>query len=175
MHVSERERTSNTARVLEMALPHCEVLVIGQKDAPFAGFSATKDTPTYLLFPEASAPVLSREFLSTVRKTEESPLHLVVPDGTWSQARRIVQRTESLMKIPRLQLGVLEKTQYVLRRNGREGGVCTAEAVAHALGVIEGEEIKRGILDHFYLMRDSILKGRNPPRGSRTKTARFEA
>jgi len=159
MHVSEREKTSNTARLLELTLPNCEVLIIGKKGKPFKGVVNSPEETPYILFPEQSALPLTKE-LSSTNKFEGRPIHLIVPDGSWSQTRRIVHRNVFLRGIPRIQLIGIADTKYLLRRNGRVGGVCTAEAVAYALGIIENAAIETTLICHFTTMRDRVLESR---------------
>lgn len=158
MHASERCRSSNTARVLEMALTDCEVLLVGEKDNPFKGIRLQQDEANFVLYPEPSAAALSTEYLKRTISASIRRVHLIVPDGSWTQAKRIVHGNIHLRGIPRVQLAELAPSAYLLRKNGRTGGVCTAEAVAHALGEIEGEQLKNELLHNFTIMRDNVLE-----------------
>lgn len=92
-----------------------------------------------ILYPTDDAKVLSTEFVSTIKK----PITLIVPDGSWRQTMRIVRRLDPDKKIPRVILPPGPPTNYRLRTSRKEGGVCTFEAVARSVGMIEGKEIQR--------------------------------
>lgn len=165
MHVSERSKASNTARVLQMTLPNCQLFELGALDTRFEGVELSQDEATYVLYPEPSASALTPEFVTQQLSVSKKKIHLIVPDGSWTQAKRIAHHNPHLRGIPRLQLQGLAPSDYQLRRNGRTGGVCTLEAVAHALGIIEGERTMNELLANFYIMRDSVLSGRSRRRG----------
>jgi DTW domain-containing protein YfiP len=68
------------------------------------------------------------------------PRLLFVVDGTWGQAERMVRDTPALAALPRLSLTPSEPSGYgQLRREPAPGHLATIDAVADALGVLEGE------------------------------------
>jgi DTW domain-containing protein YfiP len=72
----------------------------------------------------------------------EPPTRIVVPDGTWSQARRMLQRLPALQALPRLALPG-PPPGLRLRRPHRGDGMSTLEAMAgalHALGRAQDAE-----------------------------------
>jgi DTW domain-containing protein YfiP len=156
-HVSELRRTSNTARLLFMTLAGCRITVVGRLgDTPDPTSAWEGDREPLLLFPEPGAPVLSRELAALLPR----PLSLVVPDGTWSQARRMTRRHPALLPLHRVQLPPVGTSGYALRRRGPEGGICTAEAVARALGILEGPETEAALLGALDGMIRRVLWGR---------------
>jgi DTW domain-containing protein YfiP len=74
---------------------------------------------------------------------------LLVPDGTWSQARRLLRRDEDLRDVEPVALPPAGPTRYGLRCTTREGAVCTIEAIARALAVLEGDAIEARLLELF--------------------------
>jgi DTW domain-containing protein YfiP len=87
---------------------------------------------------------------------------LLVPDGNWNQARRIVRRDPDARDAEPVALPPGAPSRYGLRRAPREGAVSTLEAVARALGVLEGEEAERALtvlLDAF-VERTQLAAGR---------------
>jgi DTW domain-containing protein YfiP len=124
-HASERERLSNTARWAALALPGTELLEHGLPVMPVE--QPVLATPgAVLLFPGAAA---------TSTAPPDSPAAppplVVVPDGTWAQARRMVQRVAPLRAMPRLTLP--EAPPALRLRRPPEGGMSTLEAMAGAL------------------------------------------
>ncbi len=123
-HVSEAPKLSNTARWAALALPGAEIVDYGRpgealEDAFLAGPGAVA------LFPSphpAPAPV-------------QPPRLVVVPDGTWGQARRMMQRVPALRALPRLSL-CGPPAGLRCRRPHREDGMSTLEAIAGALAAL---------------------------------------
>lgn len=73
------------------------------------------------------------------------PEHLIVPDGTWSQARRLVRRYPVLQTLPALRLPEVTSL-YRLRRGTAKGQLCTSEAIATALHLLGEVEPARALL-----------------------------
>ena len=85
---------------------------------------------TALLFPgEGSRPVEAA--------AAEPPRTLVVVDGTWLQAGKMLERNPAVAALPRLAVAPARPSGYgALRREPAEGHLPTIEAVALALGVL---------------------------------------
>ena len=59
--------------------------------------------------------------------------HFILIDGTWHESRRIHQRSPYLQKVRRICLKPAGRSSYNLRKNQKEGGLCTAECVMEIL------------------------------------------
>lgn len=104
---------------------------------------------TWVLFPtETAAP------LEEVAGQVDT---LIVPDGTWGQARRIVRRHARCKGLPAVRLSSPGRSQYALRRAPTETGLCTIEAVAEALRILEGDACADQMLSAFSLWRQRAL------------------
>ena len=92
------------------------------------------------------------------------PITLIVPDGTWSQARRIPKRIPRLSEVPAVTLPSDMPSQYKLRHEPIPNGLATYEAIARSLGVIEGLEVRRALETPFQEMvaRTWHTRGANP-------------
>jgi DTW domain-containing protein YfiP len=140
-HASERERLSNTARWGALAIPGTEILEHGLPVAPVER-PALATPGAVLLFPGAPAtptPVATAEIAA-----RQPPPLVVVPDGTWAQARRMVQRVPPLRTMPRL--GLPEAPAAVRLRRPPEGGMSTLEAMAGALAWFGEPDAARRLL-----------------------------
>jgi DTW domain-containing protein YfiP len=108
--------------------------------------------PQLLLFPAVAAPVLTRD---------DGPCDLVVPDGTWRQARKMRPRVAGLAALPcRVLPATTMATTYRLRSERREGGLATLEAIAAALRILDGDrgdEIADAMLGVFRVMVSRTL------------------
>jgi hypothetical protein len=69
-----------------------------------------------------------------------SPITLVVLDGTWWQAQKLLKANPALAALPRLRLTPAGPSFYgQIRREPAEHCVATIEAIAHVLGCLEGD------------------------------------
>jgi DTW domain-containing protein len=150
---SEARSASNSARLLALWLPEVELHVRGGAD-DLGGPEALLARPgSALLFPGAG---------------RQEPLppgvrHLIVPDGTWAQARRIERRWFAASGLPRISLDGSWPSVYRLRR-GREG-LCTFEATALALGLLGYPPLAGTLLERFaeWARRAQRLKAGGSP------------
>jgi DTW domain-containing protein YfiP len=123
-HWKERLRTSNTARMVQAAIPSTVILDYG---APGAELD-----PTTLPLSEASLLFPGETAQSPAFKT------LIIVDGSWPQARRMVQRIPGLASLPKTSVSPLPVPPRRLRRPPQPEGMATIEAVARALDRLEG-------------------------------------
>jgi DTW domain-containing protein YfiP len=154
-HASERNRSTNTVRWAALALG-CEVLDYGAPGEAFAG-GELEAPGTWVLFPSpAPAPAAAAP-----------PARVVVLDGSWSQARRMIQRVPALQRLPRLALpGAAAPAAAAdglrrLRRPTVAHGMSTIEAMARALALL-GEPDAAAQLDAVHaaaLARAWALRG----------------
>jgi DTW domain-containing protein YfiP len=163
-HASERDRLTNTGHWAALALEGSAVLEQGLPGVPLDA-SALCAPGTWLLFPSPHPPPASAE----------PPRRIVVPDGTWPQARRMVQRVPALRALPRLPLPPAPPAAR-LRRTVR-GGMSTLEALVAALRAL-GEPDAAARLDDLLAagvelatrLRGGPGAGPPEPRPSRTGT-----
>ncbi|MBM3845421.1 MAG: DTW domain-containing protein [Verrucomicrobia bacterium] len=157
MHQRERVRTTNTARLAQLTIPGCEIRVRGLKDAPLSleGLGGTSRQPL-LLFPTEDAVELNESFVRQLTQ----PVQLIVPDGTWGQAAKVTKREPGLAGVPRVKLPTGSPTQYGLRRSTKPEGLATFEAIARALGILEGGELQKRLEAVFLLMVERTLRSR---------------
>jgi DTW domain-containing protein YfiP len=83
------------------------------------------------------------------------PATLVVVDGTWSTAKKLVERNAVLRGLPRVRITPAQPSRYRIRREPRAECLSTVEAIACALGLLEGAPDKyTGMLAAFERMVD---------------------
>jgi len=125
-HASEIPRVTSTARWAALALG-AEVIDYGLPGrAPELG--ALVAPGAALLFPTPRSPQVPLP----------RPRLLVVPDGTWQQARRMVQRVPALRALPRLALATAPAVARI--RRAPPGGMSTLEAIGAALAALGEDE-----------------------------------
>jgi len=130
-HPSETSHALNTARLAALGLVNAE-LRIGEV---FENLGELLNTPGYrpaLLFPGDVAQVLTAYGDGDAR-----PLLLIVPDGTWRKARKLLYLNPLLDALPRVTLAQVAPSRYRLRKAPEPGALSTVEAVVQALNVLE--------------------------------------
>lgn len=126
-HALERFKNSNTGRLVAMALANAELVDVAVRGAPPLPFAPARDA--WLLWPEGDV----------LAAPPPAPIHMIVLDGTWPQARRMLQRLPALRGLPRLALPPPRAPLERLRRTRTADQMSTLEAVAHALAFLEGD------------------------------------
>jgi DTW domain-containing protein len=140
-HRIERTKSTNTGRIALRLLAGAEIRVRGEIQA-----RARPPLPAgrrLVLYPSPHARVLSPA------DAQGEPVVLLVPDGTWNQARRAFQRDPDAQGAEPVTLPEGAPSRYGLRRAPHEGALSTLEAVARALGLLEGEAIERRMMEAF--------------------------
>lgn len=165
IHRREAKRTTNTGLLAAQALADSRVILRGDpvtREQVLEALGSPQRRPM-LLFPSGDAADLTPELVAA----DPRPISLVVPDGNWRQAAKVGRRTPGLedcepVKLP---LGG-PHTKYRLRREIRSDGMATVEAIARALGIIEGPHVQEPLERVFDAMVERTLWTRghtNPP------------
>jgi DTW domain-containing protein YfiP len=150
-HPREEGVAIGTARIAHLCLPSSELHVGVDFRDSLALRRALSDPerPAALLYPsEGAVDVFAHPPLS--------PVTLVVVDGTWWQAKKLVRANPDLAKLPRYAFRAPTPSEYRIRREPDAAYVSTIEALVHVLGVLEGApERFRPLLDPFRAMVDT--------------------
>ena len=133
-HPREEGMAIGTARMAHLCLPNSTLHVGTEWDESEALDHACGDPghPAVLLYPGPDA----RDIL---QDPPAGPVTLIVVDGTWSQARKLVRMNPRLASLPRYAFTPPAPSTYRIRREPRAEYVSTLEALVHVLGVIEGD------------------------------------
>ncbi|MEX3776113.1 tRNA-uridine aminocarboxypropyltransferase [Pseudomonas sp. MYb118] len=129
-HPSEVNHALNTARLAALGLNNAE-LVVGEV---FEDLPRLLNVPGYqarLLFPGDDAQPMQ------AYQTGDEPWLLVVPDGTWRKARKMLHLNPLLAALPRVTLAAGAVSRYRLRKAPGPGALSTVEAIVQALQVLE--------------------------------------
>ena len=160
MHRREVNKTTNTGYLATVMMPETRVLIRGHLEAPPSYEGVGDETrQTILLFPTQEATPLCGDEL----KADGRPVTLVVPDGSWRQASKVTFRVPELESLPRRCLPAGPPSRYRLRREPHPQGLATFEAIARAMGIIEGEGVERAMMRAFDAMVDGTLETRYGP------------
>lgn len=147
VHVRELKLTSNTAQFAPLMLPTQAKIDI--RGRVFENFDSKpileRPGRPLFLYPHDDAEELNDEF-----KTKyPGPYHLIIPDGNWQQARKVRQREEGFKNLPAVKLSPGIISEYGLRKAQHAEWVCTYEAMAHALGALEGPQVTEKLMTFF--------------------------
>lgn len=160
MHHRETHLTSNTANLAKLVLPKCEVLLRGHPVKPFSAdmLGLNDEEVPLFLFPHEDAVDLTPEFIESLK---DKKIHLIIPDGTWSQAVKCYRREAGLSGIQCVKLPPGEPGRYKLRKSSDENRLSTFEAISRALGVIEkSHELQIEMEVIFDTMVEAVVRGR---------------
>jgi DTW domain-containing protein YfiP len=151
-HPRERRVPIGTARMAHLALPNSEFHV----GVDFEGdprIEALADRPgTFLLFPDRGAREVDTLAPGELRT-------LVVVDGTWPLARKLIKVNATLRRIPTLAFRPERPGNYRIRREPAAHCLSTIEAVCEVFGYLEGDpERFRRMLGAFEAMVDAQLR-----------------
>ncbi|EZP32765.1 tRNA-uridine aminocarboxypropyltransferase [Pseudomonas sp. RIT288] len=147
-HPSEVNHALNTARLAALGLTNAE-LIVGEV---FEDLPALLNRPGYqarLLFPADDAQPMQAYGES------DEPLLLVVPDGTWRKARKMLHLNPLLAALPRVTLAQGGVSRYRLRKAPGPGALSTIEAIVQALETLEAPATFAPLLKPF----EALIEG----------------
>lgn len=157
IHTKELKRTTNTGRLALTVLKNSEMRVRGTgTEALDLSDLLVPAYRTLLFYPSTDAQELTSELVSE----SAMPIQLIVPDGSWRQASKVHYRHDELKDVLRVKITTPNLATQHLRAESSEYGMATMEAIASALGIIEGESVKRALMDVFQRKLEQTLEGR---------------
>ena len=125
-HWKEARKPTSTGGLFTRLAEGCEQRVYGDRDRPFD--TSGLDAPgSWLVFPPREPPD---------PLPAEPPTQLVVVDGTWGQASRMVRHIPELARLPRLSFVAPARDVRRLRLPHSPEARSTLEAVAAAFRVL---------------------------------------
>lgn len=143
-HITESGRSSNSGRLVPLTLSNAELRIRGLPGRPFDGRDLHDPQRRILLL----YPIPGAQVIEPV-SPDPRPVTLLVPDGNWRQARKMVQREPALLDARKVRLPPGPPSTYRLRSHPDPERIATFEAVARALGILEGEAVRRR-LEHWF-------------------------
>ncbi len=158
IHKKELKRTTNTGQLALKSLINSEIRIRGESDRKPLDLTdlLTSQYRTLLFFPSDDAAELTTE----LAQSSSRPIQLIVPDGNWRQASKVHSRHPELRDVQKVKISTANKSTYHLRAEHLPEGMATLEAIAFALGITEGEEIKNILLNLYQAKLKNTLLGR---------------
>jgi DTW domain-containing protein YfiP len=149
-HPTEALRPSGTARLATLALTESRTVRFEHRSGVEPG-SLGDLRDTWLLYPGG------RVFEPTVATR---PLRLIVLDGSWREARRMLRRVPELWALERFTLPAKANPPLRLRRTETEDRRSTLESIADALELLEGDPVATPLRALHELFVERSLKAR---------------
>ena len=146
IHSTEWGGVGNTGHLLRLGVRNASIRIHGRRNLPVSNDGI--DSPsasTLALFPGRGATALTTDYLKGLSR----PITLLIPDGNWIQTKNMMKRVPILrharpvrLEGPSLELPCVRHNSDIARRS-------TFEAVAAALGILEGPAIERLMIAFF--------------------------
>jgi len=151
-HPRERDMPIGTARMATLCLPNAELHEGVRWDgAALDRVLADPSREPVLLYPGEGA-------IDVMKEPPRGPVTLVVVDGTWWQAKKIVRENPRLGALPRYAFTPPQPSEYRIRKEPTDECVSTIEALVHVLGALEGDAARfDALLRPFRAMIDSQI------------------
>ncbi|QDK44760.1 DTW domain-containing protein [Bdellovibrio sp. ZAP7] len=157
VHAKELKRTTNTGRLAIEALVNSEMRIRGaDQNALDLSDLLTPEYRTVMFYPSDDARELTAEFVAE----DPRPIQLIVPDGNWRQASKVHYRHHELKDVPRVMIKTPNQSPVHMRAENTPEGMATLQAIAEAIGIIEGEAAKEPLMKLYRVKLEGTLQGR---------------
>jgi DTW domain-containing protein YfiP len=168
MHTLEQVLTTNTAKLANKALTNSDILIHGKKNQRLSAASLHQEgRKSLLLYPSHFATELTKDFAASLYE----PVTLIVPDANWRQTTKFVRREPAVADIPHVRILSGPPSEYHLRIQRHPEGLCTLEAIARAIGVLESHDAQRKLEVLLRVMVERTLWSRGKLSADRCTTA----
>jgi DTW domain-containing protein YfiP len=132
-HPKERKVGVGTARMAHLSLTNSQLRVgLDFSRDPVVRDALRASDPTFVLFPKPGA-------IEVADLPRDRPVTLIVLDGTWSLARKLVRLNPALAVLPHVAFTPRRPSEYRIRRQPAAFCVSTVEALAEVLQIMEPE------------------------------------
>ena len=158
-HPSEVNHALNTARLAALGLINAE-LRVGEVFEDLATLLSPPGYQPRLLFVGDDAQLIQAD----EQPDQSLPLLLVVPDGTWRKARKLLHLNPLLAQLPRVTLPGGGVSRYRLRKAPGPGALSTLEAIVQALDILESPASFAPLLGPF----EALIEGQIQAMGADT-------
>lgn len=165
-HPDESRHALNTARLAALGLVNAELLIGESFGADLTRRLADPAHRSVLLFPGEQAEPPAPQ------APNQRPLQLVVPDGTWRKARKLLYLNPALEALPRLCLPEGLSSRYRLRKAPGAGALSTLEAIVATLERLEPPRRFDALLAPFEALIEGQIAAMGEPTYRRNYAAR---
>jgi DTW domain-containing protein YfiP len=159
-HVRERNKPTNTARLLARMVEGTTIAPWGMREPPFDPSPLHEAGVDFrVLFPRGDAPVLDPQTLPPAPRRG-----IVLLDGTWHQCTRMTRRVEVVRELPCVALPPGPPSSWGVRTQHDPRGLSTFEAGLRVLELLEGADAVAPLRRAFeaIVARMLFMKGKRP-------------
>ncbi|MDG0816862.1 tRNA-uridine aminocarboxypropyltransferase [Bdellovibrio svalbardensis] len=161
VHAKELKRTTNTGRLAIKSLVNSEMRIRGvnsgnTQEALDLSDLLVPEYRTLLFYPSEDAVALTKDFIGE----DPRPIQLIVPDGSWRQASKVHYRHHELKDVPRVMIKTPNTAVLHMRTETTPEGMATLEAIAQAMGIIEGDFVGQELMKLYNAKLENTLIGR---------------
>ena len=157
-HPSEVQQAKATVPLLSKSLTQCQVIV----DEDFSHNEQLNELISrygqrcLLLYPSEHA--IEMKHLTQDANFDLDNICLVILDGTWKKAYRMLMLSTNLHQLTAITLPANTKGQYRIRKTAKNNALSTLEACYHCLKFLENDDKKYQVLiDNFVKFNDFQL------------------
>mgnify|MGYP001049229948 CR=1 FL=1 len=153
-HPKEAQHAKNTVALLKLALSDFEIIT-GETAEDFLDIrKELQSRNPVIVYPGTDAIKLPKERLSFTPDT------LVLIDGTWKKAYKMIKLNPWLMTLPCVSFSDEYQNSYSIRKSPNKQSLSTLEAVYLSLSHIEGNKFTPllDLFHHFMDLRQSFVK-----------------
>jgi len=160
---AERHEAKGTAKLLQLCLSRCTLLV-GETFAPPPALQTEGEAASHWLLYPGEGARRADAVLAKGASTDgaQRPPTLVVLDGTWRASRRMLRNSPWLQSLPRLALPAPPASMYTIRKAHAPHQLSTLEATAWALRSLDpnGAHIQAQLAQamHAFVARQRSLR-----------------
>ncbi|MCS6135842.1 DTW domain-containing protein [Shewanella baltica] len=152
-HPSEVEHKKNSVRVLSLVVAETQVYV-GESEADFNGLRehlTACNKPIYLVYP-------SEQSVSVEQQPINPDCVLLLLDGTWRKAFKMLQLNPWLTQYPAVHLTEGYESRYRIRKSSRSDSLSTLEACAYMLSALNPRLDVQPLMTAFDAMVELRIK-----------------
>jgi len=158
-HPSEVKHAKGTAKIVELSLTNCQLLVGEDFSNDDAFNQMIKCKKSLLLYPNDDA-ITPADLVKQAQQDSSfslSDYQLIVIDGSWKKAYKIFCLNPVLATLPCIGIDVVNESNYRIRKSSRADSLSTLEAIHSLLTTLEGNKFE-SLLTTFETMVDFQLK-----------------
>ena len=132
-HRKEIHKPTNTARLLPRVSEGCSLVTIALRGRPWSVELLGESPEKFVvLFPSADAAQLDAERLDALAASNHG---IILLDGSWRQAGRMVRRAAGVSTLPRVTLPPGGPSRWPARQAPRPDQLCTFEALVRLVAL----------------------------------------
>ena len=147
-HAREINRETNTGSIAIKSTEGLVERIIWDRVNPDKQLvELIESNATILLYPNPEAKPLSKATFENI----------IIIDATWQEARKIYNKSPYLKAIKKATLTIQNTSQYNLRRNQPQGGLCTIECIIEILKIKEQTDLIKKLTEEFESFNNPII------------------